>query len=236
MSDESQTDIATPEATHVKERIRQPRQDRSQDTMVRILDAFEMLLRTHSYEAISINDVAKESNTGAGSIYARFRDKRSILLAVTDRIRARARSYFEELYAAAGSDSSQRDALARIMRGNLLWHREHRNLIKASLLMDDADILQTISTAHSSMSNWLSESLCHHMPELTHERAADAASKILRFMMAVFQQMVIFGDIAPTGCVHSDDELIGALVESALAQLSSKRDLGRKHHAQARAL
>ena len=55
----------------MNERIREPRQDRSQATMERVLDAFEKLLRKSSYETITINDIAAESSTGAGSIYAR---------------------------------------------------------------------------------------------------------------------------------------------------------------------
>lgn len=54
--------------------------------MVRILDAFEKLLRKQAYEAITINDIASEAATGAGSIYARFDGKRSILLGVHARI------------------------------------------------------------------------------------------------------------------------------------------------------
>ena len=75
----------------VNDRIRQPRQDRSQETMTRILDAFEGLIRSRPYAQLMINNIAREATTGAGSIYARFRDKRSILLAVQDRLRNRAR-------------------------------------------------------------------------------------------------------------------------------------------------
>lgn len=39
----------------MSDRIRQPRQERSQATMIRIHDAFEKLLRSDSYEAITIN-------------------------------------------------------------------------------------------------------------------------------------------------------------------------------------
>src|ERR1700688_688431 len=116
--------------------------------MSRILDAFEGLLRSRPYAKLMINDIAREAKTGAGSIYARFRDKRSILLAVQDRLRNRAREHFAELYdPRRWADTSLEKALERVVRGNLAWHRQHRNIIKSSLLMDDRDILEAISNA-----------------------------------------------------------------------------------------
>jgi AcrR family transcriptional regulator len=204
----------------LNDRIRQPRQDRSQETMTRILNAFEGLLRSRPYGQLMINDIAREAKTGAGSIYARFRDKRSILLAVQDRLRNRARDYFAELYDPdCWADAGLPNALERVVRGNLAWHRQQRNIIKSSLLMDDRDILLAISTAFSPMNLRFSLLIRHHMPNITKSGALDAAAKILRMMMAVFHQMVIFGDIAATGYELSDNELVRALVAAALAQI-----------------
>ena len=188
--------------------------------MTRVLDAFEGLLRTRPYAQLMINDIAREAKTGASSIYARFRDKRSILLAVQDRLRERARSYFAELYdPECWADSGLEAALERVVRGNLVWHRQHRNIIKSSLLMDDHDILEAISHAFSPVNLKVASLLQHHMPKLKPASANDAAARFLRMMLALFHQMAIFGDIAATGHNLSDDELVRALVVFALAQL-----------------
>jgi AcrR family transcriptional regulator len=188
--------------------------------MTRILDAFEGLLRNRPYAQLMINDIAREAKTGAGSIYARFRDKRSILLAVQDRLRNRARDYFAELYdSGCWSDDSLEKALERVVRGNLAWHRQHRNIIKSSLLMDDHDILEAISNAFSPMNLKFALLIRHHMPALTKAAAIDSAARILRITMAVYHQMVIFGEITATGHNLSDSELVRTLVLSALAQV-----------------
>jgi AcrR family transcriptional regulator len=188
--------------------------------MTRILDAFEGLLRSRPYAQLMINDIAREAKTGASSIYARFRDKRSILLAVQDRLRERARSYFEELYNPdCWADTGLEAALERVVRGNLAWHRQNRNIIKSSLLMDDRDILEAISNAFSPVNLKFSLFLQHHDPKLKQAVAINAAARFLRMMLAVFHQMVIFGDVAATGHNLSDDELVRALVLAALAQL-----------------
>jgi AcrR family transcriptional regulator len=196
--------------------------------MTRILDAFEGLLRSKPYAQLMINDIAREATTGASSIYARFRDKRSILLAVQDRLRNRARDYFTELYdPERWADKSLEKALERVVRGNLAWHRQHRNIIKSSLLMDDADILEAISNAFGPINLKFSVLIRHHLPHLTKASAIEAAARILRTMMAVFHQMVIFGDIAATGHNLSDNELVNTLILSAMAQVS-RQALQRK--------
>jgi len=191
--------------------------------MTRILDAFEGLLRSKPYAQLMINDIAREAKTGAGSIYARFRDKRSILLAVQDRLRSRARDYFFELYDPdCWTDVSLEKALERVVRGNLTWHRQHRNIIKSSLLMDDSDILEAISNAFGPVNSRFSLLIRHHVPTLTKAAAIDVAARVLRMMLAVFHQMAIFGDVAPTGHALSDTEIVRALVLSGLAQLPKK--------------
>lgn len=196
--------------------------------MTRILDAFEGLLRTKPYAQLMINDIAREAKTGAGSIYARFRDKRSILLAVQDRLRSQARDYFAELYdPGCWTDASLEKALERVVRANLAWHREHRNIIRSSLLTDDGDILEAISNAFVPINSRFSVLVRHHLPHLTKAASMEAASKMLRLMLAVFHQMVIFGDIAATGHPLPDNDIIRALVASALAQ-APPRSSGKK--------
>jgi AcrR family transcriptional regulator len=203
--------------------------------MTRILDAFEGLLRSKPYEQLMINDIARDASTGASSIYARFQDKRSILLAVQDRLRNRARDYFTELYdPTRWADKSLEKALERVVRGNLAWHRQHKNIIKSSLLMDDADILQAISNAFGPINLRFSLLIRHHLPKLTNASALDAAARMLRMMMAVFHQMVIFGDVAATGHNLSDNELVSALILSAMAQLPGQSLKRKKSRSLAR--
>ncbi len=196
--------------------------------MVRILDSFEKLLQKKPYELLTISDIAREAKTGASSIYARFRDKRSILLAVQDRFRMRARSYFDKLFTPeCWADSCIEEALERVVRGHLRWFRSHQNIVKTSLLLDDRDILQGTANSIRPTNITFSLLLQHHMPNLASAGAIDAAAKILILMIAVLQQLIIFGDVAPTGYELSEDDLVSALVTSALAQLSPEHFLGK---------
>lgn len=140
----------------MNDRIHQPRQGRSQATMIRILDAFEKLLRKGAYETITINDIVTESSTGAGSIYARFDGKRSILLAVHARVRDRARRFFQALFdPETMAGESLEAAIERIARGMFAWHKRHRNVIKTSLLLDGFPLdTDNPSFRHSERYSW----------------------------------------------------------------------------------
>ena len=218
----------------MNDRIRQPKQGRSHETMVRILDAFEKLLLRKPYDLLTVSDIAREAQTGASSIYARFLDKRSILLAVQDRFRADAKSYFDELYTpACWDDSCVEEALERVIRGTLSWFRRHQNIVKTSLLLGDRDILEAAANSIRPINVTFADLLQHHLTELTSTEALETAAKILVLMVAVFHQRIIFGEVAATGHELSDDELVETLVVSALAQLFPKLRFSRSRSAPA---
>jgi AcrR family transcriptional regulator len=191
--------------------------------MERILDAFEKLLRKGAYETITINEIAKESATGAGSIYARFDGKRSILLALHARARDRARKYFQALFNPAARAGEDLDAaIERITRGMLSWHKRQRHIIRTSLLLNDADIYQGVSASFRPWGEQLAALLLSRGAALTEAAALSAAIAILQVTTAALQQWVIFGKTAPVGHRLSDDQLVGLIKAAALGQVRAQ--------------
>ena len=188
--------------------------------MIRILDAFERLLRQADYETITISDIAKASSTGAGSIYARFDGKQSILLGVHARARDRARRYFQALFnPAAKTDETLEDAVERIVRGMLAWHKRNRNVIKTSLLLNDDDIYRAVSISFHPWSDRLAQLLRARNPRISRAKALAAATAILQLTTAALQQWVIFGTIPPVGVELPEERLVAAMVAAAKGQL-----------------
>jgi AcrR family transcriptional regulator len=191
--------------------------------MERILDAFEKLLRKGSYESITINDIAAESTTGAGSIYARFDGKRSILLALHVRTRDRARKYFHALFNPdVKTDESLEAAVERIVRGMFVWHKRRRSVIRTSMLLDDADIYAGISTSFRIWNEQLAVLLLSRGGSLSEGDALTVATAILQLTTAALQQWVIFGATSPVGYALTDEELVRILRVAAMAQLQSR--------------
>lgn len=190
--------------------------------MERILDAFEKLLRKGSYETITINDIAAASATGAGSIYARFDGKRSILLALHGRTRDRARKYFQALFNPdVKPNESLEDAVDRVVRGMFVWHKRRRSVIRTSMLLDDADIYAGISASFRVWNEQLSALLLSRGAPLSAGQAVAVATAILQLTTAALQQWVIFGATSPVGYAFSDEELVRMLRIAAMAQVRS---------------
>lgn len=86
---------------------REPRQQRSQQTVEAMLDAVERVLKRHGVEAITTNRIAEAAGVSIGSVYQYFPDKRAIFSALharhvagvsqaIDRTVAEATSSFED--------------------------------------------------------------------------------------------------------------------------------------------
>jgi AcrR family transcriptional regulator len=66
--------------------VQRPKQARSEQTLRRLLDAAEVLLRERSsLDDVSISDIAKGAQSSVGGFYGRFRDKDELLLALHER-------------------------------------------------------------------------------------------------------------------------------------------------------
>src|SRR5262249_29875618 len=59
---------------------REPRQQRSQDLLARLIDASRDLLDAHDFERISIADIAKRARVSVGVLYTRFPTKDHLLV------------------------------------------------------------------------------------------------------------------------------------------------------------
>lgn len=65
-----------------QDKVREPRQQRSQETKQRIVDAAAKLFDSKGYYHTNTKEIAKEAGVAVGSVYSYFPDKREIFLAV----------------------------------------------------------------------------------------------------------------------------------------------------------
>jgi len=66
-------------------RLRPPRQVRSRESQKRVLNAFAAMLAEQPFEKITMADLARRARVAVTSIYARFEDKRALVLALHER-------------------------------------------------------------------------------------------------------------------------------------------------------
>src|SRR6218665_1647556 len=169
--------------------IRAPKQDRSQRTMDRIIDATLKLLDERDYDSITIADIARTAKTGTSSIYARFKDKRAILLASHQAVRARAVVRFEAL-----CDPDRwvphplQTAIESIIEGLFHWYRDNHNVMKAALQLNDEMVYGEIALSLHAGVVRLSHLLQDRVPGLDRRASLPVANRIPRLTSAAFQQ------------------------------------------------
>ena len=77
--------------------VTRPKQARSEETLVRLLDAAEKLLVERGLSAVSVTDIAAAAGSSVGGFYARFKDKDELLRALHER----EQRHFQQAIAAA---------------------------------------------------------------------------------------------------------------------------------------
>lgn len=188
--------------------------------MNRILDATLRLLDERDYADITIAEIKRVAGTGGSSLYARFRDKRAILLAVHGRLREKAVHHFETLCSPdRWAKVNVEDALTNIVRGMLKWYRAHHNVLKASLLLNDAALYAEIAKANHAGAMQFALFIQDRFKDQDRRSAARSADFIFRIMTATFQQITIFGDQSPTKDDLKDEDLVQGIVLASLAQI-----------------
>ncbi len=162
--------------------VRPPRQQRSQQTLDRILDASERLLLEREFDRVSIAEIVRASRTSVGSFYNRFRDKQSLLAGLYARYDSGMPDWVDEWRARQGAPPSDLvRAAAWVTRYLIDTFQSRRHLLRALALYvrnhpeeQEAHVMDQRAAQHG----FLMEALLEHREEMTHdepERAVQAA-------------------------------------------------------------
>ena len=131
--------------------LRPPRQQRSQRTLERILDAGSEVFARRGYEGLTIAEVCRVAETSAGAVYTRFEGKDALVRAVHDHAMADMLTEVDALYA-DGQDWRALPTSAFIEQAvrRLVSHvRERAAIVRAIVLRSAADPLMRASGAQS---------------------------------------------------------------------------------------
>lgn len=202
--------------------VRPPRQQRSQDTLDRLLDAAEALVAEKGFGDATVAEVARRAGSSVGSFYTRFRDKDGLLYALYDR-------YYEQATATADAALDparwQGAGIAELLRAVTRFlvevYRERAGLIRAFVQRNHGDA--TFQARQERLSHYVNERLAALLlaraGEIAHPDPARAASFGLTFTVSTIESVVLFGELRASGLALSDDELAAELTRAYLAYL-----------------
>lgn len=189
------------------ERVNAPKQARSVENLERILSALEHLLRDKSFGEITMADIAKESGCGLASIYARFRNKNSILVALHEMVSERFRRGVDKATAPERWKGKSVQEAAKTLALELVNHySRNRHLMRPTLLLDDKEIYERAASLVLYATSRLQAIIAR--PETSRSKAYERQLDLgTAAVYAILQQRLIFHPIRTRHLSLTDGEL-----------------------------
>jgi AcrR family transcriptional regulator len=190
------------------DRVSAPKQARSLDSLRRIVRAMETLLERKAFPEISMSEIEAESKCGLATIYARFRDKASILAALHESLRDRFSAQIDQwLNAEHWTNASFEEATMAIATGIVEFYSRNHNLLRAALLLDDAEVYERAAASFRQASLRMQHFLAAKSnSKLNAQTLAERADLATRAIYALLHQRLIFQSILSGSRPRDDRE------------------------------
>ena len=202
--------------------FRPPRQRRSHESLERILDAAESLIRERGFDNMTIAEVVQRSGSSVGSIYARFSNKVGLLEAVQVRYHARVQNgIFAAFSGDHPRDESLLAAVGRIVDVLVRHVLSDPELFRAFVVQAvfHAGVRTRGERANAERREKVVEILLSHRNEIRHPDPELAARWLYSFLMAELRERVTYGESAELAGGFSDEALAAELTRTAACYL-----------------
>ncbi len=204
-------------------KISPPRQQRSRETLDRLISASEELLGEKSFDEISVAALCLRAGLTVGAFYARFPDKDAMLhflakqlleatpIAIEDEWRADAKAPLAELIRSAVGSAVQ-------------VYRQRRALMRALILRSRSDkkLRAQLNAANQRNLEWFMQLLLARRDEIGHRNPRRAAEFGLLMVVSTIREVVVFNESWHGAERFDDDELARELSAVFIAYMQIK--------------
>lgn len=200
-----------------------PRQQRSRESLERILDAAESLIRERGFDDMTIAEVVQRSDSSVGSLYARFPNKLGLLRGVHLRYHARVQNdVFAAFNGAHPHAESLEEAVERIVRVLSQHVLDEPELFRAFVLeaVFDPGVRAQGEQTNAARRDKVVDVLLAHRDEIRHPAPDLAARWSYSLCMALLRERITFGEAAELSGGFPDDTLVAELARSVMAYLT----------------
>ena len=217
-------------ATNPKNELRwvtPPQQERSQQTLDRILASAEVLIAEKGFEDTPISEIVRHAGSSVGAFYSRFEDKHALLHAISGR-------FVEQAMATADSaldpkrwnDAPIDEILHSVVRFLVSIYREQGGLLRAFVIRNHADpefrARQERLTLY--VNRGVRELLLARDGEIGHPDPERAVRFILTLIFGSLEYVMLFGDMRSGELTMPDDQYASELASACLAYLGAREN------------
>ncbi len=189
--------------------LREPLQERSRQTLKRILDATEALLEQRAFEAISVGQIVRAAGSSVGAFYARFRDKDALLPALYERYDRWIQEHAAELERDRPWDGLDlKDTVTWLVGELIVVFRGRRFLMRAMTLharMRPEKIDAETRARRERQMSFLHRALLERKAEILHPHPERAIELAIFMAASLCREWLLFPD-APHASTTDADE------------------------------
>lgn len=206
------------------ESVARPKQARSAETLVRILDAAEELIAEKGLADSSIPEIVRRAHSSVGGFYARFKDKNELLRALEERFFL---EMVEKLDTLAEPRQWKRAGVHEIVSACVAelvaTVRERRNLLAAfmSRASGDPDFILHGVRFRRRIAVRIGELLLSRRDQIDHPEPEVGIDIGVQFAFGLMLQSVVLGDLSAGGRTLSDQEVQREITRSFLAYIGA---------------
>jgi AcrR family transcriptional regulator len=203
-------------------RYRPPRQERSRQSLERLLDAAEAQVREGGFESLTVAEVVRRAGSSVGALYGRFPDKLALLQAVQDRLHERIEpGFLEEIEREPELDESLGQAVERLLgllARHLLSEPKLFNVFMMQAVFDSV-LREGGERLNSRRRDAITAALLVHRAEIGHPEPELAVQVAFSMCMAVMRGRLIYGEAAELQGRFDDEVLVRELTVALAAYL-----------------
>ena len=179
--------------------MHKPKQKRSADTLERVIQSAENLLRQVHAEDLTIAQVVEDSGVSVGSIYARFNDKDGVFSELVSRFMRTTLTTFENHDRDRWQQYSLFEAINELVRESAAIYAEHRGVIRAMSLRARITRTPNLSAAieayNQQVATDVTELLLMHVESIRHPAPSAAIQTCIEVLATTLRDAIVFGPI-----------------------------------------
>lgn len=199
-----------------------PRQARTQQTLERLLDAAESLLRNKSFEDIPVSEIALRADTSVAAFYRRFKDKNGLLHALHERFCEEAIATADDaLERGRWENANIREILDAVIPFliDVLRRRETLQRAVYRIALSDESMFERAYRLRRHVMKGLSELLLDRRDEIHHPDPSLAVAFALAQAGALLTESYVSGMGDHSLLPSSDQKIAEELVQSCCSYL-----------------
>ena len=212
--------------------VRAPKQRRSQETLDRILDATERLLRARRFETLSVQEIVRASGTSVGAFCNRFRDKDALIWGLHDRYDATQDEWIRTWRARQGAPPADLTAAATWVTRYLIdWLQARRHLLRALALLVrmHPEAEQDAQTRRVAQHGFLVDALLAHRDEILNPEPERAVQVALFGAVSICRERILFAEgLHAQTTEQSDAQLLQDVTDMIVGLLRPERLVDRE--------